>query len=71
MSEEEFTKFGFRDEEGNLASYFKTVSQGAATQVWAATAPELTGKGGAYLEDVQVSEVVTEQARDPAAAERL
>ncbi|RUS17914.1 oxidoreductase [Endogone sp. FLAS-F59071] len=71
VSEEDILRLGYRDEEGNLASFFKTVPQGAATQVWAATAPELTGKGGAYLEDVHVSEAVTEQARDPAAAERL
>lgn len=30
---------------------FKTVEQGAATTVWAATAPELQGHGGLYLED--------------------
>jgi NAD(P)-dependent dehydrogenase (short-subunit alcohol dehydrogenase family) len=34
---------------------WKTPEQGAATQVWAATAPELDGRGGLYLEDVQVS----------------
>jgi NAD(P)-dependent dehydrogenase (short-subunit alcohol dehydrogenase family) len=34
---------------------WKTLEQGAATQVWAATAPELEGHGGLYLEDVQVS----------------
>ena len=30
---------------------WKTVPQGAATTVWAATAPELDAHGGAYLED--------------------
>ena len=30
---------------------FKSVEAGAATQVWAATAPELTGHNGAYLAD--------------------
>lgn len=30
---------------------FKTPEQGAATSVWAATAPELQGHGGLYLED--------------------
>ncbi len=34
---------------------WKTPEQGAATQVWAATAPELAGKGGLYLEDAQIS----------------
>ena len=33
---------------------FKTVEQGAATQVWAATSPDLEGRGGLYLEDCHV-----------------
>ena len=37
---------------------FKTVPQGAATSVWAATAPELTQHGGAYLVDCQVAQPV-------------
>jgi NAD(P)-dependent dehydrogenase (short-subunit alcohol dehydrogenase family) len=34
---------------------WKTVPQGAATSVWAATAPELEAHGGAYLEDCGVA----------------
>jgi NAD(P)-dependent dehydrogenase (short-subunit alcohol dehydrogenase family) len=34
---------------------WKTVPQGAATSVWAATAPELEAHGGAYLEDCEVA----------------
>jgi len=34
---------------------WKTVPQGAATSVWAATAPELDAQGGAYLEDCGVA----------------
>ena len=34
---------------------WKTVPQGAATSVWAATAPELDAHGGAYLEDCHVA----------------
>jgi NAD(P)-dependent dehydrogenase (short-subunit alcohol dehydrogenase family) len=34
---------------------WKTVESGAATSVWAATAPELEGRGGLYLEDCQIS----------------
>lgn len=34
---------------------WKTVPQGAATSVWAATAPELEACGGAYLEDCHVA----------------
>ena len=33
---------------------WKTVEQGAATQVWACTAPELEGRGGLYLEDCHI-----------------
>ena len=35
---------------------WKTVPQGAATSVYAATAPELDAHGGAYLEDCAVAE---------------
>lgn len=38
----------------------KSVEQGAATSCFAATAPELTGKGGAYLEDCHIAEVVAD-----------
>ena len=34
---------------------WKTVPQGAATSVWAATAPELDAHGGAYLEDCAIA----------------
>ena len=34
----------------------KTVEQGAATSVWAATAPELNGKGALYLEDCHIAQ---------------
>lgn len=41
---------------------FKQVSQGAATSVWAATAPELDGKGGLYCEDCGLAELIQDQA---------
>jgi NAD(P)-dependent dehydrogenase (short-subunit alcohol dehydrogenase family) len=58
---------------------FKSLEQGAATTVWAATAPELDGKGGIYLEDCQIARPavpgsnsgVESYALDAAAAERL
>ena len=58
----------------------KTIPQGAATSVWAATAPELDQHGGAYLEDCAVGQVsdddspnngVRPYALDPARAEAL
>ena len=59
---------------------WKTVESGAATSTWAATSPELEGRGGLYLEDCNVGIPKTsdeqeggymEYAVDPAAAERL
>jgi NAD(P)-dependent dehydrogenase (short-subunit alcohol dehydrogenase family) len=58
---------------------FKTVEQGAATSVWAATATELEGTGGVYLEDCHVAGPVNEAhtegvmawATDPDEATRL
>jgi NAD(P)-dependent dehydrogenase (short-subunit alcohol dehydrogenase family) len=58
----------------------KTVASGAATSVYAATAPELEGRGGLYLEDCHVADVndapearegVRSYAVDPDAAKRL
>ncbi len=58
----------------------KAVEAGAATSVYAATAPELEGRGGLYLEDCHVAEVddaegavggVRSYALDPEAAKRL
>ena len=59
---------------------WKSVEAGAATSVWAATAPELEGRGGSYLEDCAIARPKTSDdaptgyaawAVDPAAAARL
>src|SRR5262245_14661858 len=59
---------------------FKSVEAGAGTSVFAATAPELEGRGGLYLEDCHVAAVndapdardgVKSYALDPRNAERL
>jgi len=64
----------------NRGMQFKTVEAGAATSVFAATAPELDGRGGVYLEDCHVAAVndapdalagVKSYALDPTNAERL
>jgi NAD(P)-dependent dehydrogenase (short-subunit alcohol dehydrogenase family) len=44
-----------KDRESVGMPSWKTVPQGAATQCWAVTAPELEGRGGLYLEDCQLS----------------
>jgi NAD(P)-dependent dehydrogenase (short-subunit alcohol dehydrogenase family) len=61
------------------AMALKSVEAGAATQCWAATAPELDAHGGKYLADCQVAVVggdvsesgVAPHAQDPEAATRL
>ncbi|WP_250399334.1 SDR family NAD(P)-dependent oxidoreductase [Streptomyces cellostaticus] len=82
LPREEMVAFGWVDQHGNLANAdFKTTEQGAATQVWAATSPQLTGMGGVYLEDCDVAELSSEDsepgrgvrqyATDPVEAQRL
>ncbi|MFT4519359.1 MAG: NAD(P)-dependent dehydrogenase (short-subunit alcohol dehydrogenase family) [Halioglobus sp.] len=58
---------------------FKSVEQGAATSVWAATSPDLAEKGGIYLENCQIAQAavqgsdsgVESYAIDETAADRL
>jgi NAD(P)-dependent dehydrogenase (short-subunit alcohol dehydrogenase family) len=81
MDRAEMVTNGWVDEEGNLVDpTFKSPTQGAATQVWAATSPQLAGLGGLYLEDCEVAEPnntaekgfgVRDYAVDPASAARL
>lgn len=81
MSHAEKVAAGWIDEDGNLVDpTFKTPEQGAATQVWAATSPQLSDMGGVYCEDCDVAELresnpglagVRDYAVDPEAAARL
>ncbi len=48
---DEMRAMGWFKEDGTLLDLFKSVAQGASTSVWAATAQELAGHGGHYLED--------------------
>lgn len=54
-------QIGLLDEQGNLkqevAETLKTVPQGAATTVWAATSNDLNNIGGVYCEDVNIAEI--------------
>jgi NAD(P)-dependent dehydrogenase (short-subunit alcohol dehydrogenase family) len=47
---------GFIDENGVPSAALKTVAQAAATSVWAATSPELSGRGGLIVEDCGLAE---------------
>ena len=55
LTEEEVAMYQERVENGTLP--IKTIPAGAATQVLAATAPELAGKGGSFLADCQICEI--------------
>ncbi len=48
---EEMRALGWLKADDTPLDIFKTPEQGASTSVWAATAPELQGHGGLYLED--------------------
>lgn len=51
---------GLAKEKGSIPAPgdWKTPEQGAATTVWAATAPELTGRSPLYLEDCGIADVL-------------
>ncbi|SEO32721.1 SDR family NAD(P)-dependent oxidoreductase [Actinacidiphila rubida] len=82
LEKSEMVDRGWIDEDGkplNPAG-FKTPEQGAATQTWAATSPQLDGMGGVFLEDCEIASPaaangtrggVKDYAIDPAQAERL
>jgi len=82
LTHSEMIDAGWLDANGNpVDPTFKTAEQGAATQVWAATSPQLNGIGGLYCEDCEIAEVdeseppsfvgVRAYATDPGQAERL
>jgi NAD(P)-dependent dehydrogenase (short-subunit alcohol dehydrogenase family) len=59
LEADELRGMGWADEQGALRADlpgWKSVEQGAATTVWAATAPELAGLGGRYLDDCAFTE---------------
>lgn len=49
----------------NTGDIYKTVQQSGATTTWAATSPDLNGKGGLYLEDCNIAAVVPNGSKAP------
>ena len=72
MSQDDLRARGALDEHGrpvvDLARGMKSVPQGAATSVWAATSAQLDGLGGLYCEDVDVSPVLVDADSEPGRA---
>jgi NAD(P)-dependent dehydrogenase (short-subunit alcohol dehydrogenase family) len=56
LTEESMAAFRARQRPGER-TVMKSVPQGAATTVYAATSPDLDGQGGRYLEDCRLAEV--------------
>lgn len=65
VSDEDIQSRGWIDSQGKVNERFKTVEQGASTSVWAATAPDLVGRGGVYLEDCSIADVVAARPEMP------
>jgi hypothetical protein len=66
MTDEELAAYGIVRENGELrtsAAGFKSVEQGAATSVWCAVGPALSGKGGVYCEDCDIAPVVPDDSK--------
>jgi NAD(P)-dependent dehydrogenase (short-subunit alcohol dehydrogenase family) len=66
MPREELLRRQWIDENGDPNPLFKTPAQGAATGLWAATAPELVDRGGVYCEDCSIKGIVPPDHADPA-----
>lgn len=61
LTHREQMDLGWVDERGTvIGKGFKTPSQGAATGLWAASSPLLSGRGGVYLEDCEVARITDE-----------
>ncbi|MFD5073908.1 SDR family NAD(P)-dependent oxidoreductase [Streptomyces sp. NPDC058371] len=82
LERQEMVDRGWIDENGTVLhpEAFKSPEQGAATQVWAATSPQLAELGGVYCEDCDIAEPaptdgprtgVRDYAIDPEQAARL
>jgi len=55
MNKDDWISKGWMDSDGNIKFPLKSIEAGASTTVWAATASELEGKGGLYLENCVIS----------------
>ena len=73
LSVEELQKIGALDELGHpvvdLARGMKSLTQGAATSLWAATSAQLDGLGGLYAEDCDIAVLTDADATLPGSAD--
>jgi NAD(P)-dependent dehydrogenase (short-subunit alcohol dehydrogenase family) len=71
MTTDDVAELGRMFEASSAVPTFKPVAAGAATSVWAAVAPELDDRGGAYLADCEVSDDDAPWTRDAQHAQAL
>jgi NAD(P)-dependent dehydrogenase (short-subunit alcohol dehydrogenase family) len=61
LSVEEMAAMGWMNPDGTIPpaiqAMFKTPEQGASTATWAATSPQLDGRGGEYCEDCDIAQL--------------
>ena len=66
LPNEEMMALGWTDADGNLskqvATLFKSTTQGCSTTLWAATSDAIAETGGLYCEDCDVSNLATEDS---------
>eukprot|EP01119_Soliformovum_irregulare_P001204 TRINITY_DN10923_c0_g1_i1.p1 TRINITY_DN10923_c0_g1~~TRINITY_DN10923_c0_g1_i1.p1 ORF type:complete len:316 (-),score=62.32 TRINITY_DN10923_c0_g1_i1:22-969(-) len=64
---------GWLDENGNEKpeGNWKSIEAGTSTTMYAVTSPEITGRGGSYLEDCHISQTLTESSRSMDNAKKL
>lgn len=71
MTKEEIESFNMIDAQGrpiiDPARGMKSTPQGAATQVWCATSPQLDGLGGVFCEDAEISPLFPDEAMNTSA----
>ena len=53
-----------------VPSFVKSIAQGAATTVWAATSLQLNGRGGVYCADCDISPLVPDASEQPGGVRR-
>ncbi len=67
LSDEEMVALGWKAPDGSIPpqikAMFKTPEQGASTSVWAATSPQLEGRGGVYCEDCDIAKLADENSQ--------
>ncbi|KCZ84380.1 short chain dehydrogenase/reductase family oxidoreductase [Hyphomonas adhaerens MHS-3] len=67
LPEEEMVALGWKAPDGSIPpqvqAMFKTPEQGASTTVWAATSPQLEGRGGVYCENCDIAQFATEDSQ--------